>query len=108
MRNIGAKPSPNFIERNSTDLERRPGGRLEDLPDSLLALGRALEVGEGVDLLGHRPTLLGLDRLLFHLAQLLDRVGVVAQVLSRGQLIVWCSLLGDIYILSISGTENIS
>ena len=64
-----------------TDLERRPGGRLEDLPDALLALGRALEVGEGVDLLGHRPTLLGLHRLLLHLAQLLDRVGVVAQVL---------------------------
>ena len=64
-----------------TDLERGPGGRLEDLPDALLALGRALEVGEGVDLLGHGPPLLRLHWLLLHLPELLDRVGVVAQVL---------------------------
>ena len=62
-------------------LQSSPGGSLEDLPDALLALGRALEVGEGVDLLGHRPALLGLHRLLLHLPQLLDRVRVVAQVL---------------------------
>ena len=64
-----------------TDLEGGPGGCLEDLPDALLALGGALEVGEGVDLLGHRPTLLRLHRLLLHLPQLLDRVRVVPQVL---------------------------
>jgi len=62
-------------------LEGGPGGRLEHLPHALLALGRALEVGEGVDLLGHGAPLLGLHRLLLHLPQLLDRVGVVAQVL---------------------------
>jgi hypothetical protein len=67
--------------RPNTYLKGGPGGGLEDLPDALLALSRALEVGEGVDLLGHGAALLRLHRLLLHLAQLLDRVLVTAQVL---------------------------
>jgi hypothetical protein len=62
-------------------LEGGPGGCLKDLPDALLALGGALQVGEGVDLLGHGAALLRLHRLLLHLPQLLDRVLVTAQVL---------------------------
>ena len=65
-------------------LQGCPGGRLEHLPDPLLALGRALQVGEGVYLLCHGPPLLRLHRLLLHLSQLLDCVGVVTQVLRGG------------------------
>ena len=57
------------------------GGSLKHLPDALFALGAALQVGEGVDLLSHGPTLLRLHRLLLHLAQLLDRVGIIPKIL---------------------------
>ena len=66
-----------------TDLEGGPGGCLEDLPDALLAFGGALEVGKGIDLLRHGSPLLWLHGLLLHLAQLLDCVGVVAEVLKN-------------------------
>ena len=55
-------------------LQCRSGGSLKHLPHALLALGRALEVGKGVDLLGHGPAFLWLDRLLLHLVELFDRV----------------------------------
>ena len=63
------------------DLQRGLGGCLEHLPHALLTLGGALQVGEGVDLLSHGPTLLRLHRLLLHLGQLLDRVGIVSKIL---------------------------
>ena len=65
------------------DLQRRPGGRLKDLPNSLLRLGRAFEVSKSVNLLGHGAAVLGLDRLLLHLGQLLDGVGIVSQILKQ-------------------------
>ena len=65
------------------DLQRRPGGRLKDLPNSLLRLGRAFEVSKSVNLLGHGAAVLGLDRLLLHLGQLLDGVGIISQILKQ-------------------------
>ena len=52
-----------------------------DSKTSLLALGGALEVGDGVDPLCHRPPLLRRHRFLLHFTQLLDRVGVITEVL---------------------------
>ena len=62
-------------------LQGGSGGSLEHFPDSLLALGATLEVGEGVDLLGHGAALLRLHGLLLHLTQLFDRVGIVSKIL---------------------------
>ena len=56
------------------DLQRRPGGRLKD---------RAFEVSKSVNLLGHGAAVLGLDRLLLHLGQLLDGVGIISQILKQ-------------------------
>ena len=70
----------------NSNLECRSGGGFEHLPDSLLALGGALEVGEGVDLLRHGPALLRLHRLLLHLVQLLDSVRVSTQILNKKSL----------------------
>ena len=67
----------------TTNLKCSPCCSLEDLSDSLLALGRALEVGEGIDLLGHGSSLLRFDRLLLHLPQLFDGIGIVAKILLR-------------------------
>ena len=64
-----------------THLKRSPCCCFENFSDSLLALGGALEVGKGVDLLSHGPSLFGLDRLLLHLPQLLDGVWIVAKIL---------------------------
>ena len=66
------------------DLQRGLGGCLEHLPHALLTLGGALQVGEGVDLVGHGAPLLRLHRLLLHLPQLPHRRGVVPEVL-QGQ-----------------------
>ena len=63
------------------NLKGSSGGSFEDLPNSLLALGGALEVGEGVDLLGNDPPLLRLHWLLLQFPELLDCVGVVAEIL---------------------------
>ena len=63
------------------NLECRPCGGLEDLPNAVLALGGAFQISEGIDLLGHSSAVLRLDGLLFHLGQLLDGVWVVAEVL---------------------------
>ena len=62
-------------------LKGGPGSSIEDLPNFLLALGGALVVGKGVDLLGHGASLLQLHRLLLYFPKFLDRVWVVAEVL---------------------------
>ena len=67
--------------RGCTNLQGGSSGSFEDLPDALLAFGGALEVGKGIDLLRHGSPLLWLHGLLLHLAQLLDCVGVVAEIL---------------------------
>lgn len=54
---------------------------LEHLADTLVGLGRALEVLVGTDLLADLLTLLGGDGLLAGLAQLLNGLGVVAKIL---------------------------
>ena len=86
------KMCPDFFSRSEEnarflflllDLQRRPGGRLKDLPNSLLRLGRAFEVSKSVNLLGHGAAVLGLDRLLLHLGQLLDGVGIISQILKQ-------------------------
>lgn len=46
-------------------------GGLEHLPDALLGFGRALQVCECVDLLGHGSSLLRFNRFLFHFRQFL-------------------------------------
>ena len=63
------------------DLQRGPGCSLEHFSHSLLALGWALQVGERVDLLRHGATLLRLDWLLLHLAELFDGVGIITKIL---------------------------
>ena len=62
-------------------LQGGSGGSLEHFPDSLLALGATLEVGEGIDLLSHGSALLRLHWLLVHLTQLFDRVWIVSKIL---------------------------
>jgi hypothetical protein len=54
---------------------------LEYLADTLVGLGRALEVLVGANLLADVLALLGRDGLLARLAQLLDGLGVVAEIL---------------------------
>ncbi|GMR49156.1 hypothetical protein PMAYCL1PPCAC_19351, partial [Pristionchus mayeri] len=54
---------------------------LEHLADTLLVLGGALQIGECSDLLCDGSSLLGFHRLLLHLLQLTDRLGVVAEIL---------------------------
>jgi len=54
---------------------------LEHLADTLVGLGRALEVLVGVDPLPESLTLFGGNGLLAGLAELLDGLGVVAQIL---------------------------
>lgn len=46
------------------DLQARTCGHLKDLPHALLGLGRALEVAEGIDPVGHVSPLFWLHRLL--------------------------------------------
>ena len=77
------------------DLQRGLGGGLEHLPDALLALGGALQVGEGVDLVGHGAALLGLHGFLLHLAQLPHGGRVVPQVLQGQSVKVSRILKGD-------------
>lgn len=55
-------------------------GLVEDGLEVLAGLGRALEVLDGLDLLGEVLTLLGLDRLLAVVLELLERAGVVAEI----------------------------
>lgn len=62
-------------------LQSSPSGILENFPHPLLAFGRAFEISESVDFFGHGAPILGLDGFLFHLLQLVNRVGVVAQIL---------------------------
>ena len=62
-------------------LKGGPGSSIEDLANFLLAPGRALVVGKGVDLLSHGASLLKLHRLLLHFSEFLDGVWVVAEVL---------------------------
>lgn len=57
------------------------GGVLKHLADTLVGLGRALEVLVGTNLLADVLTLLGRNGLLARLAQLLDGLGVVAEIL---------------------------
>lgn len=46
------------------DLQRRSGGHLKHLSHTVLSLGRALEVTESTDAVGHVSALLRLHRLL--------------------------------------------
>ena len=85
--------------RGCTNLQGGSSGSFKDLPDTLLALGRALEEGKGIDLLRHRPPLLRLDWLLFLFAQFLDCVGVVAEVLKMKELLDCCLCLLNSYLL---------
>jgi len=61
--------------------ESGTGGVLEDFADTIVALGRALEVLVGHDLLTDLLTLLGGDGLLAGLAELLNGLLVVSQIL---------------------------
>ena len=85
--------------RGCTNLQGDSSGSFKDLPDTLLALGRALEEGKGIDLLRHLPPLLRLDWLLFLFAQFLDCVGVVAEVLKTKELLDCCLCLLNSYLL---------
>lgn len=46
------------------DLQRRPGGHFEYFPHALLSLGRAFQVAEGANTVGHVSALLRFNRLL--------------------------------------------
>lgn len=75
-------------------------GVLEHLADTLVGLGRALKVLVGTDLLANVLTLLRRDGLLARLAQLLDGLGVVAEILlaanqDDGQTLAEMQNLGD-------------
>jgi hypothetical protein len=59
-------------------------GGLEHLPDALARLGTALDVALGANLLRNGETLGPADRSLVHPREVLDRLGVVAQVLFAG------------------------
>jgi hypothetical protein len=61
--------------------ESSPGGVLKDLADTLVGLGGALEVLVGLDLLTDLLALLGRDRLLARLPQLLNSLLVVSEIL---------------------------
>ena len=64
------RDSPSSQQEASTPLlalahlQRRPCGHLEDVTHAILGLGRALQVAEGADAVGHIPALLWLHRLL--------------------------------------------
>ena len=61
--------------------ERCTGGVLKHLANTLAGLGGALEVADGADLLSDGHALLGRDGALAGLAELLDNLGVVAEIL---------------------------
>ena len=65
-------------------LQGGPGGSLEYFPDTLLALGAALQVGEGVNLLGHGVTLFMRYGLLVHPTQRIEGVWIVSKILKVG------------------------
>lgn len=56
------------------NLQCSPGCCLEYLSHTLLGLGRAFQIGKGINFLSHSASLLRLNRLLLHLCQILRRV----------------------------------
>lgn len=70
----------------SSYLQGGPSRGLEHFSHTLLALGAALQVGEGVNLLGHGAALLRLHGLLLHLAQLFDRVWIIPKILKADKI----------------------
>jgi len=64
----------------ATDDEGGPGGLFKDLADTLLGLGRALEVGDGADVVRHSLAFVGLERGLVHLLEFALGVFVVPQI----------------------------
>ncbi|KYN30894.1 hypothetical protein ALC56_14706 [Trachymyrmex septentrionalis] len=84
----------------------RSSCRFENFPYTFLAFGRTLKVGESIDFFRHGPTLLRLNWLLFHLAELLDGIRIIAQVFfvsNKDNGHVWaevlhlrCPLLGNV------------
>lgn len=87
-------------------LKSGPGGRFEHLPDAVFALGRALQIGAGIYLLGHQLAILRSHRLLFHLHQLtfgglvVTKILLVADKNDRNirteMLNLWCPLFWDV------------
>lgn len=63
-----------------TRLKRCFRGRLEDLPNAVFRLRRALQIGDRVNRVRHLPALLVPHRLFFHFGQLAPRELIIAQV----------------------------
>ena len=79
---------------------------LKHFPHALASLGTALEVADGANLLRNRHTLLGADRPLARLAQLLNNLGVSSQILlasdkDDGQILAEVEHLRDPLLLDV-------
>jgi len=84
----------------------RPCGRLEDFANTLVGLGRTLEVFDGIDLLPDVFGLLLSDGLLGSLVELLDRLRVVSEIRlaaheDDGQILTEVQNLGDPLLLHV-------